>query len=59
MIRNGGTSTVAQVNGKWIAHDLEMTDLRDDTQSWIQVKEISIDEKISSRYFNTVQFWGR
>jgi len=52
-------STVAQVNGKWIAHDLEMTDLRDDTQSWIQVKEISIDEKISSRYFNTVQFWSR
>lgn len=52
-------ATVAQISGKWIAHDLEMTDIRDDTQSWIEVKEISIDEKISSRYFNTVQFWGR
>lgn len=51
--------TVAQVNGKWIAHDLEMTDLRDDTQSWITVREISLDEKISGRYFNTVQFWSR
>jgi hypothetical protein len=52
-------ATVAQVSGKWIAYDLEMTDVRDDTRSWIQIKEISIDEEISSRYFNTVQFWSR
>lgn len=50
-------STVTQVNGKWIAHDLAMSDVRDNTQSWIKVMEIGIDEKISSRYFNTVQFW--
>ncbi len=52
-------ATVADISGKWIAHDLEMTDVRDDTQSWIQVMEVTIDEKISGRYFNTVQFWGR
>lgn len=51
--------TIEQVSGKWIAKDLAMTDVRDDTQSWIQVREIKIDEKISSRYFNTVQFWSR
>jgi len=51
--------TIEEVSGKWIARDLAMTDVRDDTQSWIQVKEISIDEDISSRYFNTVQFWKR
>jgi hypothetical protein len=51
--------TIEEVSGKWIARDLAMTDLRDDTQSWIQVREISIDEDISSRYFNTVQFWRR
>ena len=52
-------ATLKQVSGKWIAHDLEMTDVRDDTQSWINVKSVTIDEEISGRYFNTVQFWSR
>lgn len=49
--------TVAQVNGRWTAFDLEMTDVGEETTSWIHVKHISIDEDISGRYFNTVQFY--
>jgi hypothetical protein len=49
--------TVKQVGGKWTAHDLEITDLGEDTRSWIQVKDISVDEDISARFFNTVQFY--
>lgn len=50
-------STIAQVNGRWTAHDMEMTDLGEETSSWIHVKHISVDEDISGRYFNTVQFY--
>jgi hypothetical protein len=50
-------ATVKQVGGKWTAHDLEIADLGEDTRSWIQVKDISVDEDISARFFNTVQFY--
>lgn len=50
-------ATVQQVSGRWTAHDLEITDLNEDTRSWIHVKDISVDEKISARFFNTVQFY--
>jgi len=50
-------STIAQVNARWTAHDMEMTDLGEETSSWIHVKHISVDEDISGRYFNTVQFY--
>ncbi len=50
--------TVAQVNGLWTAHDLEMKDIREETMSWLRVEKITYDEDMSSRYFNTVQFWG-
>lgn len=50
-------STIAQINGRWTAHDMEMTDLGEETSSWIHVKHITVDEDISGRYFNTVQFY--
>jgi len=50
-------TTVAQVNGRWTAFDMEMTDLGEETSSWIHVKHISVDEDISARFFNTVQFY--
>ncbi|MGD8746076.1 MAG: outer membrane lipoprotein-sorting protein [Gammaproteobacteria bacterium] len=50
-------ATVAQVNGRWTAHDLEMNDVGEETSSWIHVKHISLDEDISRRFFNTVQFY--
>jgi hypothetical protein len=50
-------ATIAQVNGRWTAFDMEMTDLDEDTSSWIHVKHITVDEDISGRYFNTVQFY--
>ncbi len=50
-------TTVAQVNGLWTAHDMEMNDVGEETSSWIHVKHISLDEDISGRYFNTVQFY--
>jgi hypothetical protein len=49
--------TVAQVNGHWTAYDLEMTDVGEETSSWIHVKHISLDEDISARFFNTAQFY--
>ena len=49
--------TVAQVNGHWTAYDLEMTDIGEETSSWIHVKHISLDEDISARFFNTAQFY--
>ena len=50
-------ATIAQVNGRWTAFDMEMTDVGEETSSWIHVKHISVDEDISARYFNTVQFY--
>ncbi|MGD9258603.1 MAG: outer membrane lipoprotein-sorting protein [Gammaproteobacteria bacterium] len=50
-------ATVAQVNGRWTAYDLEMSDVGEETSSWIHVKHISLDEDISRRFFNTVQFY--
>jgi hypothetical protein len=36
---------------------MEMMDLHDETTSWLRIKHITYDEEMSSRYFNTVQFW--
>ena len=49
--------SVSQVSELWTAHSLEMTDLHDETTSWLRIKKITYDEEMSSRYFNTVQFW--
>jgi hypothetical protein len=50
--------SVSRVSDLWTAHELEMTDLHEDTRSWLRIKKITYDEEMSSRYFNTVQFWG-
>jgi len=51
-------ASISQVSDLWTAHHLEMTDLHEETTSWLRVKKITYDEDMSSRYFNTVQFWG-
>lgn len=52
-------ATLTEIDGKWIARDLEMTDLRDETRSWITVTDVTMDEKLSARHFNIGQYWGR
>ena len=49
--------SVSRVSELWTAHSMEMTDLHDETTSWLRIKHITYDEEMSSRYFNTVQFW--
>ena len=51
-------ASVSRVSDLWTAHELEMTDLHEDTRSWLRIRKITYDEEMSSRYFNTVQFWG-
>ena len=51
-------ASVSRVSDLWTAHELEMTDLHEDTRSWLRIRKITYDVEMSSRYFNTVQVWG-
>lgn len=41
---------------QWVAHEMTMTDLRDNTHTLIEVESLRFDDKISGRYFSPRSF---
>jgi hypothetical protein len=48
---------VDQVDGRWIARELEMRDVRDETQTWLRTGKVVHDGKISDRSFDPGRFY--
>lgn len=44
--------SLVQVDGRWLARKLEMTDVRDGTTSWLSLVEVKNDVDIPDRLFN-------
>lgn len=48
---------IRRVEGRWIAHELEMVDIRDETMTWLRIEKVVNDGKIPERSFDPGRFY--
>ena len=50
-------ASLLEQEGRWIARQLEMRDLRDDTRTTVQIDKIEYNEKLADTVFNPLRFY--